>query len=134
MDKQLDIRKEIERAELLAREVLVWWKEAKFWTTGEYGERNVFDAEPDFVTLALEIVGPFRIIVEKVWSEGLGDAKEGRVAFRIEGDPDEDAVMQAVESAESNAYLERYEQATKRGTWYLPNADSKLSVGDTITV
>jgi hypothetical protein len=36
----------------LGQAVLDWWKEAQYLTTGPRGEMNVFDSEPDFVTLA----------------------------------------------------------------------------------
>lgn len=36
----------------LARQVLAWWDDAQYITTGEHGGRNVFDHEPDFVQTA----------------------------------------------------------------------------------
>lgn len=32
--------------------ILEWWKEHEYDTTGDYGEHNVFDSEPSFVTKA----------------------------------------------------------------------------------
>jgi len=40
----------------LARKVLAWWEDARYMTTGERGEYNVFNGEPDFVQAARAIV------------------------------------------------------------------------------
>lgn len=40
----------------LARQVMEWWQEAQFMTTGDSGEGNVFDAEPEFVRVARAIL------------------------------------------------------------------------------
>jgi len=44
-------------AETLAKSILTWWKDAQYETTGDRGERNVFDFEPDFVTMAKTLLG-----------------------------------------------------------------------------
>lgn len=36
----------------LARCIRDWWEDAQYLTTGERGEWNVFDADPDFVMMA----------------------------------------------------------------------------------
>ena len=41
----------------LAGLVLVWWEDAQYWVTGEYGDRNVFNEDPDFVKMAKKITG-----------------------------------------------------------------------------
>jgi len=38
----------------VAKAILEWWAGARFWTTGDYGEFNVFDEPPKFVRLAIE--------------------------------------------------------------------------------
>lgn len=40
----------------LAQQVLAWWEHAQFLTTGERGERNVFESEPVFVETARRLV------------------------------------------------------------------------------
>jgi len=39
----------------LVNQILDWWKDARCLTTGDYGDYNVFDDEPEFVTKALEL-------------------------------------------------------------------------------
>ncbi len=45
------------QAVILANAVKAWWEEHKYDTTGEYGDRNVFDVEPDFVRVAKTVIG-----------------------------------------------------------------------------
>lgn len=42
----------------LVDSILKWWIEAQFATQGDRGEWNVFDRDPDFVTLAMRIRSP----------------------------------------------------------------------------
>jgi hypothetical protein len=46
-----------ENARTLARAVLAWWAEARYETSGDRGERNVFDITPDFVLMAQKMMG-----------------------------------------------------------------------------
>lgn len=41
----------------LANLVKEWWKQHEYDTTGDYGEYNVYNYEPKFVTKAKEIIG-----------------------------------------------------------------------------
>lgn len=38
------------------KEVMAWWEVHQYDTTGDYGEYNLYDIEPDFVTTAREIL------------------------------------------------------------------------------
>lgn len=40
----------------LSERVVSWWNEHKHDTCGDYGERNVFDDEPEFVALAKAVL------------------------------------------------------------------------------
>ena len=40
----------------LAEEAVAWWEQHQYDTTGPYGEYNVYDSEPGFVTRAREII------------------------------------------------------------------------------
>lgn len=41
----------------LARNVMVWWEKHQHDVTGDYGEYNVYDSEPEFVAEARTILG-----------------------------------------------------------------------------
>ncbi|MFC3216474.1 MULTISPECIES: hypothetical protein [Sphingomonadaceae] len=41
----------------LANCIKDWWQQHKFDTTGERGEWNLYDDEPEFVTMAKRIIG-----------------------------------------------------------------------------
>ncbi len=43
-------------AKALADSVLAWWQEAQFLTSGDAGERNVFNIEPAFVQKARDLL------------------------------------------------------------------------------
>lgn len=45
------------KARELAQSIKDWWEAHKYDTTGDYGEWNVYDEEPDFVSKAKEILG-----------------------------------------------------------------------------
>ena len=40
----------------LSERVISWWNKHKHDTCGDYGESNVFDDEPEFVTLAKSVL------------------------------------------------------------------------------
>ena len=46
---------EIVKMAQLVDEVIDWWEEHEYNTTGDYGEINVFDDTPQFVRTAKEI-------------------------------------------------------------------------------
>lgn len=63
--KELPKNADIERYETLTQarkalvdEIMTWWADVEFMTMGERGERNVFDDEPDFVSMARLIQNP----------------------------------------------------------------------------
>lgn len=56
-DKQDEASPMGDQAKKLAELVKGWWEKAKFLTTGDRGERNVFDDEPAFVSKAKDIIG-----------------------------------------------------------------------------
>ncbi len=41
----------------MALAIKAWWTEARFLTSGTYGEHNVFNSEPEFVTQAKQVLG-----------------------------------------------------------------------------
>ena len=45
-----------DQARELARSVMSWWEDHKYDTTGDYGEWNVYNAEPEFVKKAKRIL------------------------------------------------------------------------------
>lgn len=46
-----------ERLVSLAECIKTWWEDHKFDTCGDYGDYNVYDDEPKFVTLAKDVLG-----------------------------------------------------------------------------
>ena len=38
------------------RKVIAWWEIHQYDTTGDHGEYNIYDIEPDFVTMAKKIL------------------------------------------------------------------------------
>jgi len=46
-----------DKARELAESIKDWWKVHKYDVTGDHGERNVYDDEPEFVSKAKEIIG-----------------------------------------------------------------------------
>jgi hypothetical protein len=51
-----------EKATELAELVKVWWEHHKYDTTGDRGDYNAYDDEPDFVIKAKEIIGDWERI------------------------------------------------------------------------
>lgn len=41
--------------------ILDWWDLHEFDTTGEYGEYNVYDVDPEFVTIAQKLATKYGI-------------------------------------------------------------------------
>lgn len=78
---------------------------------------------------------PFRIVIDRAWSEDRGVISKGCVKFHVEGgDPDFHAVSRAIERAEvdDTATLDEYNLTTKIGYWGLVDADSSFKAGDVI--
>ena len=57
-DNAGDAQSEVDRLkaenERLVGEIIKWWNEHQYDTTGDYGEWNLYDEPPPFVVLALK--------------------------------------------------------------------------------
>jgi hypothetical protein len=45
----------------LAENIKTWWEDHKYDTCGEYGDCNVYNDEPKFVTLAKNVLGNWEL-------------------------------------------------------------------------
>ena len=50
-----------EEVKLLVLSILEWWNLHEFDTTGEYGEYNVYDIDPEFVLIAKRLAEKYSI-------------------------------------------------------------------------
>lgn len=50
-----------EESKLLVLSILEWWDLHEFDTTGEYGEYNVYDVDPEFVLIAKGLAEKYSI-------------------------------------------------------------------------
>lgn len=50
-----------EELKLLVLSILEWWDLHEFDTTGEYGEYNVYDVDPEFVKIAQRLAEKYKI-------------------------------------------------------------------------
>lgn len=50
-----------EETKLLVLSILEWWDLHEFDTTGEYGEYNVYDVDPEFVLIAKRLAEKYSI-------------------------------------------------------------------------
>lgn len=76
---------------------------------------------------------PFKIHVDKVWSEDRGVVDKGCVSFHLDRDVSPVVLERAIRKADGDdAALDFYDPEKKCGRWYLVDADSQHKAGDVI--
>jgi hypothetical protein len=91
----------------MATTIKNWWEAHKYDTRGPSDERNVFDAEPQFVTMAKAVIGDWE-------SGGSLSSQPGAEAEEAKGwfDVNAYATKEAYEAANSTEMLDGFLQLT----------------------
>jgi hypothetical protein len=72
-----------------------WWDGARYLTSGSYGEHNVFDTEPEFVTKAKQVIGDWDApAVSNIGLSGLKDLALDLMVWHV-SEPMDKAEMQS---------------------------------------